>query len=298
MKNFLIIISICAFLSVEVAFAAKYKVNSSGVVKTTSGKVVTPKQVQTNTYNVFTPSSYKATQHVVTYGTINLVMDYSGSMTRVISEVKKVMANIIAQIPSSTVVGLRVFGQSQHSNVIAGILGIVKKVSKENGKYKVVSCNPVGKAIGPCSATMQVAPFAKANSSKLILGMNSASIGSSTPMVYGLDRAINQDFVGMDISSKKKVILITDGGENCGGDPCTFAKELVKKRQDVTVDIILVGASDAGLSCLASTTDGKVYNINNISSLQFVLIQSITSSSTQILQKNSNTNSQYEFYND
>ncbi|MDD3238004.1 MAG: VWA domain-containing protein [Candidatus Gastranaerophilales bacterium] len=283
--------------SVGACHAAKYKINTSGVIKT-NGKIIQT-QTNMNPYNVYTPQTYNATKQVAQVQIVNLVMDYSGSMSNCIEKTKSIMSYIIAQIPQTTRVGLRVFGQSQNTSNSTRLLGTIKSIKKENKKYKVIAnCNPAGRASGACSATEQVASITTANANSLIAGMNSVRIGTSTPMVYGLDRAINQDFAYLDKTTPKKVILITDGGENCGGDPCAFAKNLIKQRSDVHVDIILVSSdNDEGLACLASTTGGKVYNINNLSNLQSVLTQAITSQPGQIKQSPQNK-TQYEFYKD
>ena len=81
-------------------------------------------------------------------------------------------------------------------------------------------------------------------------------------MVYALDRAAFQDFANLDTTTPKKIVLITDGGENCGGDPCAFAKNLMKKRSDIHIDVVLVSSNSKYLSGLSSTTGGHFYNVN------------------------------------
>ena len=89
--------------------------------------------------------------------------------------------------------------------------------------------------------------------------MNSVNLGGATPLVYALDRTVYQDFMPFGTTTPKKIVLITDGGENCGGDPCAFARQLINKRSDVTIDVVLVSSSSRALACLSSTTGGKFY---------------------------------------
>ena len=287
MKKFIILFLILVVISSCTAFAAKYKVNTSGVVKN-NGKVVSPVINTANPYNVYNAQNYVSsnTVNANSVSTIELVMDYSGSMSNWIEQAKQAMGQIISQIPSSTNVGFRVFG---HDNFGANpnnnaTLATVKKVVKKNGKYKVMtqSDTTIGSTSGYCSATSQVAPIMKANSGNILNGMNSVSVGGATPLVYALDRAVNQDFAGLDKSYSKKIVLVTDGGENCGGDPCAFAKKLMSQRNDVHIDVVLVSGWFSKLSCLADTTGGKMYKVNNLSNFSTVLTQSMTTPPKEI----------------
>lgn len=297
MKKALITSLIIVLLSTCAAFAAKYKVNTSGVVKN-NGKVVSPTVNTTNPYNVYNSSNYVSSNTVnsTQVGTIELVMDYSGSMSNWITQAKQAMSQIIAQIPSTTKVGFRVFG---HDNFGSNpnnnaTLATVKKIVKQNGKYKVTTQTntTIGSTSGYCAATAQVAPIMSANSNNILNGMNSISVGGATPLVYALDRSVNQDFAGLDRSSAKKIVLITDGGENCGGDPCAFAKNLISQRNDVHIDVVLVSGWFSKLSCLADTTGGKLYKVNNLSNFSTVLIESMTTAPTQVPVQTQ----QYEYY--
>ncbi len=288
MKKILCFMLILSGLTTCSAFAAKYKVNTSGVVKT-NGKVVSPSvNNPVNPYNVYNATSYVSsnTVNAKQVGTIELVMDYSGSMSNWISQAKSAMSQIIAQIPSSTKVGFRAFGHdnfgSNPNNNVT--LANVKKIVKKNGKYKVVSQadTTIGNTSGYCSATAQVAPIMSANSNNILAGMNSIDIGGATPLVYALDRAVNQDFAGLDKNYAKKIVLITDGGENCGGDPCAFARRLVSQRNDVHIDVVLVSGWFSKLSCLADVTGGKMYKVNNLSNFSTVLTESMTSVPTDL----------------
>ena len=300
----IIIICLTIILSTCSALAAKYKVNTSGVVKSNK-KIVSPTNStqQTNPYSIYNAQNYinsnSVNKNQIQY--IELVMDYSGSMINCIEIAKKAMSSIINQIPTSTYIGFRVFGhdndgQNPNNN---STIAEVKKIIKKNGKYKVITgydkC--LGVVNGYCSATKQVAPLIQANANSILNGMNSVSIGGSTPLVYGLDRAINQDFVRLDKTTPKKIVLITDGGENCGGDPCEFAKNLMSKRNDIHIDVILVnGMFSSGLNCLAKTTNGKIYKVNNLSNFSTVMIESLNSN-VNSTPSNKNSN-KYEYYKD
>lgn len=292
MKKYITLILIGTLLTSGIAFGAKYKVNSQGTVKS-KGTVVNQ-----NLYNVYSTQNYDAKTNTAQVQIIDLVMDYSGSMANWIIQAKRTMNYVIAQIPASTKVGLRVFGQADYDSQKAQS-GKVHEIKKVNGKYKAVTTtanSATGNNTGACSATSQLVALTQANSNALINGMNSARIGGSTPMVYGLDRAVEED-LRMDRTTPKKIILITDGGENCGGDPCAFARQLMQTRSDIHIDVILVDSGSNRLSCLSTITGGHMYKVNDLSKFSTVLTQSMQSEPTQTVQPQQQEQ-QYEFYKD
>ena len=272
------------------AFAAKYKVNTSGTVKTQSGTIISPKAntVNQNYYNNYQASTYIANNQVNSSNVdiVEIVMDFSGSMSNWIGVAKRSMSAIVAQIPSTVKVGFRVFGHDNYGNNPNknSTLRQIKKIVKKNGKYQIVtekSC--LGTTSGACSATAQVAPITAANTNSLLAGMNSVQLGGATPLVYALDRTVYQDFVPFGNTTPKKIVLITDGGENCGGDPCAFAKQLMSKRTDVHIDVVLVSSSSKALACLSTTTGGHFYTVDNLSDFSTTITQSIqTPSATPV----------------
>lgn len=273
-----------ALLTTTVVFAAKYTVNTSGTVKNNAGQTITSpaNSVNQNYYNNYYAQNY-VNNNVVNktqVDTIEIVMDFSGSMSNWIIAAKKSMTAIVAQIPSNVKVGFRVFGHDSDGSNPSSIhtLQDVKKIVKNGNKFTVVTeKSPIGTTRGACSATKQVAPIISANYNSILAGMNSVDIGGATPLVYALDRTAYQDFANLDTTSPKKIILITDGGENCGGDPCAFARNLMKKRSDIHIDVVLASSYSKSLSCLASTTGGHLYNVNNLGDFSSTLTRTIQS---------------------
>ncbi len=84
------------------------------------------------------------------------------------------------------------------------------------------------RAPGPdCEASFIMVPFGTDNflSIKSVLG--GLSPGGTTPIAFSLEQAAS-DFTPC-ISCRNVVILITDGLEACGGDPCQVSKSLQQK---------------------------------------------------------------------
>ena len=292
------IISISLILALSIStsvYAAKYTINTSGSVKS-NGKIVSP--AIKNPYSVYNASQYvnSVASKTASVNIIDIVMDYSGSMSNCIEAAKKAMASIVAQIPPETNLGFRVFGHDfngTNPNNSATLAKVKKIIKQKNGKYTVQTKeSPVGNKSGYCAATQVVSPIAKANSDSLLRGMNSANVGGATPLVYALDRAVEED-LSVFSNQPKKIILITDGGENCGGDPCAYARDLAKTHPEIHIDVVLVQGRFSSLNCLATQTGGKVYNLDNLSDFSNVIQESINSPV-----ESSSPMQQYEFYSE
>jgi len=301
MKKALLILFALLICSITV-YAATYKINTGGKVTSPTGKVQTNSPIinSQNVYNNYNAQTYVNTQQVNANpcGTIDIVMDYSGSMSYWISAAKNSMAAIVNQLPTSTKVGFRVFGHNSGSNPYTPIINTVKSVTKNaDGKYKVstVQNSYLGNTSGSCSATSQIVPVTPYNATTLINGMNSINIGGSTPLTLALQQSVSTDFKNLGLTSPKKIILITDGGENCGGDPCAFARQLVAKRSDITIDVVLVSSSSRQLKCLADVTGGRFYNTYDIPSFTKVLRNSMQTTQQTIDNNEAEPVQNYEF---
>lgn len=304
MKKSVILLLLFSLIGLS-AYGAKYKVNTSGKVTSDTG------QIQNSTVNTQAAiNNYYANPYVSSHkagaggvGIINIVMDYSGSMYDWIYAAQKYMTAIVQQLPSTTKIGFRVFGHDGGNNPYTPVMGKVKNViQKKDGKYKVqtVKSSYLGSTSGSCSATIQVAKVESNNSTALYNGMNSVKIGGSTPLTLALEQSVESDFAGLGQDLKKKIILITDGGENCGGDPCAFAKSLMAKRKDIIIDVVLVSSNSRSLICVSDITGGKFYNPVDVPSFMDVLTESMQEPPTvnTVPQNTKPPEQQYEFIKD
>jgi len=308
MKKISLVICILLCFASASAFAAKYKVNTSGRVTNPNGQTQQSSVIQNQVqqYNTYSAQSYTANKVVLTtsVSNIDIVMDYSGSMSNWIKAAKVTMSMIVSQIPQSTKIGFRTFGQDSGNNPYTPVVEKAKKIIKaENGKYKAVittgsatgSNGYLGNTSGYCTATKQIVPISSYNESALISGMNTTKIGGATPLTYALYQAVNSDFASLPSNVKKKIILITDGDETCGGDPCAFVRDLVSKRKDIIIDVVLVSSYSNQLQCLSNTTGGHFYTANDTYDFSNILIQSIQDAPRQTTPQQQHPTQNYEY---
>ena len=184
-------------------------------------------------YEVYTPETYNYKNNEEN---LLFVVDFSNSMSEYLDGKKKtdlvkaVLNNILPQLPHDINVGLRVYGHT---------------------------CNVL--ALSACKSSELVVPMARNNSYIISSALSKLRPKGMTPITYSLKQAVNKDFSG--VNGQKRIVLLTDGGENCDISPCEYAISLVKTRRDINIDVIAFNVYDsddlAQLKCTADVTGGR-----------------------------------------
>lgn len=209
-------------------------------------------------YQVYTPQLYKeASKTTEKYGEdskILFIVDFSNSMNEELGGKKKIqiamdtLTAILPQIDPKVKTGLRVYGHKGGLTYLQG-----------------------------CMASKLTVPLAPNNAQNILNSIYSTKAVGWTPITYSLKQAVNSDFAG--IKGKKHIILLTDGGENCDESPCTYAIELMKLRDDITIDVIAFdvydGEANNQLRCTALATRGKFYAAPDSNALKNSLFDSL-----------------------
>jgi Ca-activated chloride channel family protein len=174
-----------------------------------------------------------------------LILDASGSMWGQIDGVNKI---VIAK----DVVEELVRGLSPEQR-----LGLVAYGHRTEG-----DCNDI--------QTLADVGAARADVVKAIRGI---SPKGKTPLTRSVEHAAN------DLNYTKKaatVILVSDGLENCAGDPCALAKTLEENGLDFTVHVIgfdITVEERKSLQCIAEETGGEFLAADNASELTEAISQ-------------------------
>lgn len=185
---------------------------------------------------------------------ILFIVDFSNSMNETLGTQKKIdvaiktLTNILPEINPNTWLGLRVYGH-------------------KNGFTPYQSC----------TASELVNPIQQQNNSNIKYTLSGVEAKGWTPITYSLKQAVNSDFVGF--AGKKRIILLSDGGENCDESPCDYAIELMKYRDDIKIDVIAFTIDDYEannqLKCAALVTSGKFYTAKTAAELSNSLMNSL-----------------------
>lgn len=203
-------------------------------------------------YGVYSPENYKFNDNVPEK--ILFIMDFSNSMSEYLDGQRKVnlmietMKSILPRINPDTIAGLRVYGHKSGFT-----------------------------AMDACKASSLLVPLGTSNTYSIAENLSRTKPRGMTPITYSLKQAVKYDFLGF--SGKKRIILLTDGGENCDESPCTYAMELVKTRKDINIDVIAFNIDNEDdleqLECAALVTSGKFYTANTAAELARSISNSI-----------------------
>lgn len=183
------------------------------------------------------------------------IVDFSNSMAEKFHGVKKIdmvldtIGDILPTLPRSQKIGLRVYGHK------AGFI-----------------------ATQACKASSLMVPINSGTAPTIHGTLMSLKPTGWTPITYSLKQAVANDFTGY--SGKKRIILLSDGGENCDESPCDFALDLIKTRDDIFIDVIAFTIFDQEannqLKCAALATRGKFYTANTAAELKNSLSNSLS----------------------
>lgn len=167
-------------------------------------------------------------------------MGLEGDTVNKMEAAKKVLEQTLARIPGDVNVGLRVFGQRFDNN-----------------------------AYSDCSATALLVPMGTHNRRTITEAVRTLRPYGLTPLAYAL-QAAERDLQG--IMGNKTIILISDGAESCGGDPCEYIRAMSARGINVKIDIVGLGLkhdpeAKAQLDCITQSSGGKFYDANTAAEL-------------------------------
>ncbi len=118
-----------------------------------------------------------------------------------------------------------------------------------------------------CKDTKLEVPFRPNNHDDIIYRLRQVQPQGVTPIAYSLEQAAN-DFT-LDPEYRNVVIILTDGIESCGGDPCAVSKALQAKRIFLKPFVIGLGMDadyEDEFACV-----GQFYDAKNVQEFKDVL---------------------------
>ncbi|MER9326754.1 VWA domain-containing protein [Mesorhizobium sp. M0488] len=128
---------------------------------------------------------------------------------------------------------------------------------------------------GSCEDIQLIVPPQAGSASAISAAADSLKFLGKTPLTSAVKQAAEALKYTED---KATVVLITDGLETCGGDPCALGKELEASGVDFTADVVGFGlTADEGkqIACLADNTGGKYIQASDEKALQEALVETV-----------------------
>lgn len=199
--------------------------------------------------------------------TILIIFDASLSMNekleghdQKIDSAKKVLETALMRIPSDVKVGLRVFG---HMNFPS-----------------------------PCSASALLVPPGIGNRGAIIKRIRRIIPTGMTPLTFAIRQAAENDL--RDVEGKRTIILITDGADTCGEDPCAYIATLPYRGINIKVDVVGLDLKDKNskrkLDCIAKLSNGKYYDAHTTPELMDSISHSVSQAISGVVMTNKGQN--------
>lgn len=193
---------------------------------------------------------------------VALILDASGSMNAALAGTgktrlavaKEVMAALIPQVPAE----------------VNGALWIYGHRYPQEPKEK--SCQDIERvfALGPADAA--------AYTQKI----NAVTAIGYTPIADSIEQAA-RDLPTGDLNS---IILVSDGEETCGGDPCALAEALKASEAAVTIHVVGYTVEEVArqqLECIASVSGGTYHDAEDAAGLLQALEEALSATVAQTI---------------
>lgn len=182
-------------------------------------------------------------------GRVMFVLDGSNSMwgqidgTAKIAIAKDVMTDLITNLDTTSDMGLLVYGHRRKDD---------------------------------CSDIELISLAGQVDRNKMIAKIQSIKPRGKTPITNSVRAAAG--FMGVPLGRKSSIVVVSDGLETCGGDPCALAGALKSMNSKFTMHVVgfdVTKEEFATLQCMATQTGGKFFKANNAKELKNALAQTV-----------------------
>jgi len=118
--------------------------------------------------------------------------------------------------------------------------------------------------VDACPVSRNLGRYAPAQRGQMVQQLQRLSPRQGPPLADGI---LEAGRLVDGVNRESTILLVSDGGESCGGDPCMVAKELARQKPHLKINVVDIGGSGAA-ACVANATGGKVFTVSNISELK------------------------------
>ncbi len=156
-------------------------------------------------------------------------------------------------------------GKDTKIEAARNVLGKLLSGLPENTRFGLVAYGHRHK--GDCQDIEMIALPGASEKTELVQDLNSLNPKGKTPLAASLIQV--GDYV-KDHENETTVVLVSDGLETCGGDPCSVAKKLHQQGIKVVIHVVgfdVSGAAAEQLRCIAEAGGGQYFQADTSESL-------------------------------
>lgn len=134
-------------------------------------------------------------------------------------------------------------------------IDVLKRLPSDIGSGLVV--------VDACPTAQNIGRFGPSERGQMINQLRGLSPRQGTPLADGI---LEAGKLVDGVTKESTILLVSDGGESCGGDPCAVARNLARQKPHLKINVVDIGGTGAA-ACVAQATGGKVYSVSNIAEL-------------------------------
>jgi len=134
-------------------------------------------------------------------------------------------------------------------------IDVLKRLPSDIGSGLVV--------VDACPTAQNIGRFGPSERGQMINQLRGLSPRQGTPLADGI---LEAGKLVDGVTKESTILLVSDGGESCGGDPCMVARNLARQKPHLKINVVDIGGTGAA-TCVAEATGGKVYGVSNIAEL-------------------------------
>ena len=116
-----------------------------------------------------------------------------------------------------------------------------------------------------CDAITNHGFFQQGDRQRFLNALDDSRKSGGSPIARAMERAGNS--LSQAQAGSSIMLIITDGNETCGGNPCAVAAQLKQQVPNLVINVISV-VNDSNLRCVADVTGGKVYHASDVSDIE------------------------------
>ncbi len=117
--------------------------------------------------------------------------------------------------------------------------------------------------VDACPAARNMGRYAPGQRGQMIGQLRSLRPHQGTPLADGI---LEAGRLVDGVNKESTILLVSDGGESCGGDPCAVARNLARQKPHLKINVVDIGGTGAA-ACVAQATGGKMYSVSSIAEL-------------------------------
>lgn len=135
-------------------------------------------------------------------------------------------------------------------------INVVKRLPQDVGTGLVV--------VDRCSSgARNLGRFGPEQRGQMLSRLNQLTPYEGTPLADGL---LQGGELADGVTRQSTILVVSDGEESCGGDPCSVARNLKRNKPHLVINVIDIGGTGAA-NCAAELTGGKVYTVSSVNEL-------------------------------